>query len=104
YFASLHRIRALPRHGLLFPAHGPPVATATSKIDEYIAHRTARESAILEALDEPLEPMDIVPKVYADVPQAVWPLAAANVESHLVKLERDGRVRRHGTRWSPIAG
>ncbi len=94
YFGSLERLRALPRHGFLFPAHGPPVATALRKIDEYIAHRKARETAILDALTSPCGAGELVPRVYIDVPKAAWPLAAANVESHLRKLEHEGRVQR----------
>lgn len=97
YFASLERLRTLPRHGFLFPAHGPPVATALRKIEAYIHHRQAREAAIVAALDAPSSAGEVVPRVYADVPRTAWPLAAANVESHLRKLEREGRVYRTKT-------
>ncbi len=94
YMASLARVRALnPR--LLFPSHGPPVG-ALAKIDEYIAHRLARENAILEALRTVSTAHDVVPLVYTDVPKHVWPLAEVNVQAHLDKLEAEGRVRRSG--------
>lgn len=100
YFASLRRVRNLPKHGFLLPAHGHPLATTLAKIDEYIAHRTAREESIFETLEVARSALEIVPILYADVPQQVWPLAAASVESHLVKLEGEGRVQREGDRWS----
>lgn len=94
YMASLARVRALnPR--LLFPSHGPPVG-AMAKIDEYIAHRVTRENAILDALRTATTAHDVVPLVYKDVPEHVWPLAEVNVQAHLDKLEADGRVRRSG--------
>jgi ribonuclease/clavin/mitogillin len=99
YMASLERVRALdPR--LLFPAHGPPVG-ALAKIDEYIAHRLAREAAILSSLEQQaLTARDIVPRVYTDVPEAVWPLAVMNVQAHLDKLDLEGRVRKSGDRYA----
>lgn len=97
YMASLEKVRALqPR--LLFPAHGPPVAAA-AKIDEYIAHRLARENAILATLDQPRTPEEIVPIVYTDVPVAMHTLAAINVRAHLDKLEAEHRVRKSGDRY-----
>ncbi|MEZ0314405.1 MAG: MBL fold metallo-hydrolase, partial [Myxococcota bacterium] len=94
YMASLAKVRALnPR--LLFPAHGPPVG-AIGKIDEYVAHRTARENAILEALRTASTAHDIVPLVYTDVPEATWPLAEINVQAVLDKLETEGRIRKSG--------
>ncbi|MEO1171112.1 MAG: MBL fold metallo-hydrolase, partial [Myxococcota bacterium] len=99
YFESLRRVRSLPKHGFLLPAHGHPLATTAAKIDEYIAHRSARESSVYDSLDEAKSPLEIVPELYADVPKQLWPLAAASVESHLVKLERDGRVQKDGERW-----
>ena len=97
YMASLAKVRALnPR--LLFPAHGPPVG-AIAKIDEYIAHRTARENAILEALRIASTAHDIVPLVYTDIPEATWPLAEINVQAVLDKLEAEGRIRRSGVAY-----
>ena len=36
--------------------------------------------------------MDIVKKVYTDVPPQVYPLAEINVKAHLEKLLEEGRV------------
>jgi glyoxylase-like metal-dependent hydrolase (beta-lactamase superfamily II) len=49
YMASLERLRALdPR--TIYPGHGPIVADATGKLDEYLAHRRQREQQVLEGL------------------------------------------------------
>jgi glyoxylase-like metal-dependent hydrolase (beta-lactamase superfamily II) len=95
YFASLERLLALP-HGFMFPAHGPPIATTTAKLQEYLEHRRARERAILATLSEPRRPRDIVALVYADVPAEAHALALINVEAHLDKLVAEGRARRRG--------
>ncbi|MEC9466892.1 MAG: MBL fold metallo-hydrolase [Myxococcota bacterium] len=91
YFNSLEYLQTLPL-GFTLPAPGPPIAASKAKIEEYIAHRTMRETKIFEALSEPLGSMDIVKKVYTDVPPQVYPLAEINVKAHLEKLLEEGRV------------
>jgi len=100
YMESLRRMRALDT-GLLFGAHGPPVAAATEKIDFYLAHRTQREEAIFSVLaglppGGSLAPPDIVPGVYTDVDPRAYPLAEMNVRAHLEKLVAEGRVAAEG--------
>ncbi len=91
YFDSLKYLHTLPL-GFTLPAHGPPIAASHAKIEEYLAHRTMRETKIFESLTEPLGTMDIVKKVYTDVPPQVYPLAELNVKTHLEKLIEEGRV------------
>ena len=44
---------------------------------------------------------DLVPDVYADVAPALFPLAERSLIAHLVKLEKDGRIRAvGGGRWA----
>jgi glyoxylase-like metal-dependent hydrolase (beta-lactamase superfamily II)/8-oxo-dGTP pyrophosphatase MutT (NUDIX family) len=51
YLATLARYKTLlPDIKVLFGGHGPPVGNAAAKIDEYIAHRLAREANILRAV------------------------------------------------------
>jgi len=50
YMASLHRLKKRPE-SLYFPGHGPAVRNAHAFVDHYIAHRHARETAILRALE-----------------------------------------------------
>ncbi len=95
YMASLRRLLSL-KLGFLFPGHGPPVATAGAKIQEYIEHRTMRETRILAVVSTPLTPAEIVPRVYTDVAPAVYGLAEMNVRAHLEKLVVEGRVREAG--------
>jgi glyoxylase-like metal-dependent hydrolase (beta-lactamase superfamily II) len=102
YFASLRRLLALPKLTALLPGHGPVLSAARAKIEEYIAHRLAREEAILGALRATARTIpEIVRAVYTDVPAAMHELAAASVLAHLEKLRDEGRVTSHGNLYSP---
>ena len=94
YLDSLHRLLHLDLVRI-YPAHGPVIENPKEKIEEYIAHRLQREEMILEALragDRTIPA--IVARVYVDTPPALHPVAQLSVESHLLKLEREGRLRR----------
>jgi len=100
YMDSLHRLLELDLD-TIYPAHGPVIRKPKEKIREYIAHRELREQQVLEALSGGgLEVMAIVKKIYVDVPEYLHPAAASSVRSHLKKLGREGRVVKHGQRWS----
>lgn len=78
----------------IYGGHGPEVRDARTKLDEYIAHRQARERAILDALGENGATIpEIVAGVYADVDRRLWPAAGRQVLAHLIALEAEGRVR-----------
>jgi glyoxylase-like metal-dependent hydrolase (beta-lactamase superfamily II) len=94
YIESLRRVQSL-EPATLFPGHGERVDDAAGLIAEYIAHRLEREAQVLAAAQgrrPAFIPMDLVPTLYAGYPEAVYPLAAMTVQSHLEKLVRDGRV------------
>src|ERR1041385_4962455 len=87
YFASLRRMQALPVRAL-FPAHGPVMANAKTKIQEYLDHRIERETKILAAWQSGHHAPDaIVKQVYTDVPPAMYGLAERSVSAHLEKLK-----------------
>ncbi|MCA1567000.1 MAG: MBL fold metallo-hydrolase [Acidobacteria bacterium] len=96
YLASLERYRALlPRVKVLFGGHGPAVAAARTKIEEYIAHRLERERNILRAVRAGATTAEeIVARVYTDVNPKAHALAARAVLAHLEKLEADHLVAR----------
>jgi endoribonuclease LACTB2 len=92
YFDSLNRMHALPATAL-FPAHGPVIANAKGKIQEYLDHRIEREKNILRAWQSgSREPSAIVKEVYTDVPAAMYGLAERSVIAHLEKLREDGQL------------
>jgi glyoxylase-like metal-dependent hydrolase (beta-lactamase superfamily II) len=78
----------------IYGGHGPEVRDAGAKLDEYIAHRGARERQILGALgDAPATLPELVARVYHDVDRRLWPAAARQVLAYLNALEREGTVR-----------
>ncbi|MBI2879527.1 MAG: beta-lactamase-like protein 2 [Candidatus Rokubacteria bacterium] len=94
YLASLRRLLDLPIRRI-YPGHGPVIEPARPTIEGYIAHRLERERQILGALGAGAETIpEIVARVYRDVDPQLHPVARLSVQSHLIKLEREGRVRR----------
>lgn len=101
YMASLRRLLELDL-AAIYPAHGPVIRHPRQKIEEYIAHRELRERQVLEGLagGARLAPMELVKKIYTDVPEFLHAAAANSVRSHLKKLRHEGRVVEHDGRWS----
>jgi glyoxylase-like metal-dependent hydrolase (beta-lactamase superfamily II) len=103
YLASLRRYLELPRVTSLMPGHGPVVANAREKIEEYIAHRYEREAKIVHAMRDGAQTIpQIVKAVYTDVPEAMHQLAGLSVLAHLEKLETEGRAARHADGFALI--
>ncbi|MEL7061797.1 MAG: MBL fold metallo-hydrolase [Acidobacteriota bacterium] len=92
YLASLERAIALePR--ALFPAHGPVTLRAVELLRELRDHRLEREAATLAAVrDGQRRAEEIVPVVYPDLPPAVRPIAARQIQAHLERLRRQGQI------------
>ncbi len=104
YLASLQRYLELPNLSALLPAHGPVLADARGKIEEYIEHRATREKMILDLLAvAPQTIPGIVKIVYKGVPESLHRLAALSVQAHLEKLLREGKVQRNDAQYSVIS-
>ena len=100
YLESLHRVRDLHPARLL-PAHGPEIANPSAVIDDYLAHRAAREAQIVGALkDGALTPVEIVARVYDLLADGLRPAATESVLAHLIKLRNEGRVEEHDGAWT----
>jgi len=92
YLDSLRRLRDLDAR-VLYPGHGPVVEDPRAKLDEYIAHRLERERRLIEALDDGLRERDaLLDRVWADAPPQLRGPAAMTLESHLDKLDHEGRL------------
>jgi glyoxylase-like metal-dependent hydrolase (beta-lactamase superfamily II)/8-oxo-dGTP pyrophosphatase MutT (NUDIX family) len=103
YLESLERMLQLPKLTALFPAHGPAVADARAKIEEYIQHRHDREAMIVSALvAAPLTIPEIVQRIYTDIPVSRHPLAELSVLAHLEKLEAEGRVQQQAGQYAIV--
>lgn len=87
----------------IFPGHGKVVENPVEKISFYISHRNERESQILSYLStiypKQVESMDIVKTLYKDVPEILHLQANKNVNNHLDKLCREGKVSSNEGKW-----
>lgn len=96
YLGSLRRLRALADEtGLrvLLPGHGPLLPRPAETLDYYLAHRAERLAEVQAALmTGDTTPDQIVERVYAAVPRAVWPAARISVRAQLDYLARRGDV------------
>ncbi len=102
YMNTLELLREL-EPARIYPAHGPVIEDGTAKLDEYISHRRERERQVIEALEAGLhKSMDMVKRIYADVPEALHVVAERSVLSHLEMLETNGRVTRSEDEWQLI--
>jgi hypothetical protein len=88
---------------VLLGGHGEAVHAVRAKLDEYIAHRIAREEALVAILRDAGTATipGIVERLYADVDRVLWPAAARQVLAYLQALEREGSVRSHPLHRSP---
>ena len=61
-----------------------------------------REGKVVEALTKcGTGDLDaLVRHAYDDTPEFLWPLAARSLESHLIKLVREGRAVKTDSSWS----
>jgi ribonuclease/clavin/mitogillin len=116
YLRQLERLAALGLR-LALPAHGAPIHEPTAHFQHYVRHRLAREAKVLAALGaleveldagldarlgagpDGVDEARLVSSAYDDAPVAIHALARLSLLAHLVKLERDGRVRRAGDGW-----
>jgi glyoxylase-like metal-dependent hydrolase (beta-lactamase superfamily II) len=96
YLASLEAIQARG-FATLWPTHGPPILQVAPFIDAYLAHRRERMDQILLALaDGPGRIRDLVPRLYRDVDERLWPAAARSMLAAIIHLERGGDVEAGG--------
>ncbi len=99
YMASLRKLLDLDL-SVIYPAHGPAIHAPYSKLSDYIAHRELREQQVLDALTAGLaKTPDIVKHIYVDVPEFLHAAAGNSVQSHLIKLEKEGMAKNEGGEW-----
>jgi glyoxylase-like metal-dependent hydrolase (beta-lactamase superfamily II) len=96
YFRSLEKVRKR-NFSTIWPTHGPPVTDVAPFLDAYIAHRHAREQAIVDRMraGETRIP-DMVKVIYRDVDKRLHPAACHSVLAHIIHLVETGRVKAEG--------
>ncbi len=94
YIASLRRL--LGRSETVYlPGHGPAINDPRGHTEALLAHRLAREAAILAALRAGnASAAAIVPTLYPGLAEPLVRAAARSVLAHLLKLEADGVAER----------
>jgi glyoxylase-like metal-dependent hydrolase (beta-lactamase superfamily II) len=107
YIESLHRLLAAHEarpFSLVGPGHGPPIADARAKIEEYITHRLAREEEVYGAVVSGASTVDtILPIAYPDVQPHLSFAARSTLQAHLDKLVEDGRVSVSQSAGQPVS-
>ena len=93
YLASLDRLIEDESYSVLIPSHGMPMGKPREKLAELKAHRLEREAKVQAAWDKGLRRVkDMIPEVYADTPEAAWPMAEHSLKAHLHHLGLDPEV------------
>lgn len=101
YLDSLERLRKLELQALC-PGHGPVVWEPREKLTEYIEHRLDRERRLVAALERGVRERDaLLDEVWDDAPAVLRPAAALTLETHLDKLEQEGRLPAGVERLTP---
>ncbi|MGL5865476.1 MAG: MBL fold metallo-hydrolase [Dermatophilaceae bacterium] len=91
YLRSLHRISALTGAGdvtAILPGHGPVVPDAAAMVEYYRTHRAERLEQVRQALADgasaETDPVEgVLHRVYATVPQEVWPAARLSIRAQV---------------------
>jgi glyoxylase-like metal-dependent hydrolase (beta-lactamase superfamily II) len=75
------------------PTHSEPVEQPHELVRAYLAHRGERTEEVLAGLAAgDTTVADLVRRIYAAYPKALWKPAASSTYAHLLALLRDGRV------------
>jgi glyoxylase-like metal-dependent hydrolase (beta-lactamase superfamily II) len=82
---------------VIYPGQGPVITNPRAKLRELIQHRREREAQILTLLTQgPKSVDDLFRIIYSGLNERLSHLARNQIRSHLVKLEKDGRVSASG--------
>jgi glyoxylase-like metal-dependent hydrolase (beta-lactamase superfamily II) len=96
YVASLHKLKGRPETRY-FPGHGPEVADALPYVDRLIAHRVARETAILRRLESgDADIPALVRAIYLGLDPRLVRAAELTTFAHLEDLVARGKIATDG--------
>lgn len=91
YFASLQRVIELDPH-IVIPSHGPAFGS-TYRLKETLKHRLQREEQVFALHQAGHSPQQMLGEIYKGIDPRLTPLALINIQSHLQKLNEDGRIK-----------
>jgi glyoxylase-like metal-dependent hydrolase (beta-lactamase superfamily II) len=95
YLDSLRRLRALdPPLATIAPGHGSLLTDPATTVDAIVTHRLWREQEVAVALTHAggASVGELIPSVYADVDEALHPVARYSLWAHLRKMAHEGRA------------
>lgn len=91
YLESLRAMLALAPAAIL-PGHGPVIPDPAHLLQAYLDHRLQREQQVLHWLAQGCTTAaEIAARIYADRPERLG-IATLQVEAHLEKLRKEGRI------------
>ena len=91
YFASLQRVIDLDPQ-IIIPSHGPAMGS-TYRLKETLKHRLQREEQVLTLHTAGQSAQQMLGEIYKGLDPRLAPLALINIQSHLQKLNEDGRIK-----------
>ena len=92
FMASCRRLREVGAT-VFHAGHGAAITAPRARLDALIAHREAREAAILAALEDgPANAKGLALRIYTQTPAQMMPAASRNVLAHLIDLYSKSRV------------
>jgi glyoxylase-like metal-dependent hydrolase (beta-lactamase superfamily II) len=94
YIQSLQRLTTLELN-ILAPGHGYLIGQPHAEAQRLIQHRRLRETKVRQGMLKAggLATLEtLLPLVYDDVPQTLYPMAVRSLEAHLGKLVEEGEV------------
>ena len=96
YIASLQKL--LERDDQVYwPTHGPSIEDPKPHVRGFIAHRHQREEQILACIGQGVHQIqDMVPLIYTELPEFMYPAAARSVLASVVHLVGKGQLRTAG--------
>jgi glyoxylase-like metal-dependent hydrolase (beta-lactamase superfamily II) len=93
YMESLHLL--LDRDDEIYwPTHGSSISNPKDYVQSFIEHRLERETQIIAALKSGHETItDMVPGMYVDLDEKMYPAAARSVLAAMIRLIDTGKVK-----------
>ena len=78
---------------IYWPTHGPCIDEPKAHVEAYIAHRLEREQQIIACIEEGTYKIrEMVPLMYKDTPEFMYPAAARSVLAAMENLVKKGTV------------
>ena len=97
YMESLDKLLQARRCSVYWPTHGPAIEETKAHVRAFIEHRRERETQIVACIRAGTHVIaDMVPLMYKDTPEFMYPAAARSVLAAIAYLVERGDVRCEG--------